>query len=466
MTPAFTIGFLQALELSLLLVVLAAHPGLRKRFSSLYGGALLGIVTGSVLSYLPLWVPAVHNVALWGVLRHSLEFTLFIVPVFLLWLEARSRPELEGISVEPLLAMLGFTLSVFDARLVGLAVHESALMLEQPYAVPVVAALGAALPLSALMVLRLPGLMEKIRTERFFTLASVLLAAATLRLITGGVGALGSIDEPHTIEALRLGIQGLMSGLSIQLQYALMLAPLEFIPTAATGVFEFLSGPRMAATMLVLVLMAPPVLVLMAVLSRPDPDLSQHEQPAQRRLHLAFFRMDLVMRGAPPLICFALVLGAIHLVTAGLNTLNEPRPVLLTESVAGAGVLSIPVSGPHGEFSDGMLRKFSFRYGQKVIRFLAIMKPDGTVGIGLDECEICNPPQWNEKARGYAQRGENLVCKFCMTPIATKTVNMPGGCNPIPLSFTMEEGRILINTDELIRVWREAKKLDKQGSHM
>ena len=53
-----------------------------------------------------------------------------------------------------------------------------------------------------------------------------------------------------------------------------------------------------------------------------------------------------------------------------------------------------------------------------------------------------------------------------MTPIATKTVNMPGGCNPIPLSFTMDKGRILINTDELIRVWRATKKLDKQGSHM
>ncbi len=463
MTPVFTIGFLEALECSLALLVLAALPVLRRRFASLLGGALLGMVTGAAISYLPPWLPAVHNEALWGVLRHSLEIALFLVPVFLLWLESKSSPALEGISVEPFLALLGFSLTVFDARLTSLVVHESALMLESPLAAPAVAALGAALALSMLMVIRLPGLMEKIRTERFFTPASVLLAAATLRLLTGGVDA---IDETHTIEALRLGIQGLFTGISIQTQDALMLTPLEFIPTAAAGVFKFLSGEQMATTALVLLLTAPPVLVLMAVLSRPDPDLSQHEQAAQRRLHLAFFRMDMVMRGAPPLICFFLVLGALHLVTAGLNPMNEPRPVPLTESTEHAGVLSIPVSGPYGDFSDGMLRKFSFRYGQKVIRFLAIMKPDGTVGAGLDECEICNPPQWNEKALGYAQRGDHLVCKYCMTPIPTNTLNMPGGCNPIPLSFTMEEGRILIETDELIRVWREAQKLDKKGSHL
>ncbi len=238
MTPVFTIGFLEALECSLVLLVLAAQPVLRRRFASLLGGALLGMVAGAAMSYLPPWLPAVHNDALWGVLRHSMESTIFLVPVFLLWKETRSRPApAREIILEPLLALLGFSLSVFDARLTGMVVHEGALMLESPLAAPIAAALGAALALTALMVIRLPGLMEKIRPERFFTPASVLLAAATLRLLTGGVD---SIDETHTIEALRLGIQGLFTGISIQTQDALMLTPLEFIPTAAEGFFKFL----------------------------------------------------------------------------------------------------------------------------------------------------------------------------------------------------------------------------------
>ncbi|MCK4912037.1 MAG: DUF2318 domain-containing protein, partial [Thermodesulfovibrionales bacterium] len=108
----------------------------------------------------------------------------------------------------------------------------------------------------------------------------------------------------------------------------------------------------------------------------------------------------------------------------------------------------------------------SYLYGREVIRFIAIMKPDGTVGVGLDECEICDPPKWNKKAQGYAQRGDHLVCKYCMTPIPTNTVNRPGGCNPIPLPFVLEDGRITIETGELIRIWRAAEKLDKKGSHL
>ena len=91
MTPAFTIGFFETLECSLALIVLAAHPGIRRRFAPLLGGALLGIVSGASLSYLPAYVPAVHNDALWGVLRHSMEFTLFMVPVFLLWKESVAK---------------------------------------------------------------------------------------------------------------------------------------------------------------------------------------------------------------------------------------------------------------------------------------------------------------------------------------------------------------------------------------
>ena len=85
------------------------------------------------------------------------------------------------------------------------------------------------------------------------------------------------------------------------------------------------------------------------------------------------------------------------------------------------------------------------------------------MGRALDESEVCKPAEWNTAALGYAQRGENRICKYCMTPIPTSTVNKPGGCNPIPVGFTVEEGHIVVETQELIRVYRAAKALDKKG---
>lgn len=460
MSSAFLIGFIEALEISLLLVVLASHPGVLRGFRFLLAGTVLGILMGSAVSYLPASLASVHNNDLWSTLRHAAEATIFILPLYVLSLEKRGHFSASSKMPDQMLALMGFFFSVFDARLAGLSVHDAAIILDKPVSTPAIALLGAALALSALLVLKTPGFMEKLRPERFFTASSVLLAAATLRLLTGGVSA---IEETHTVEALRLGIQSIVSGLSTHIQQALMLGPLEFIPTGSAGLFEFLTGPQMATTVLVLGLTAPAVSVLMSVLSMPDPDLKGHKLAAHRRLKLAFFRMELVYRGAPPLICFFLVLGALHFVTASVNPMSEPKPVPLEEV---HGVLLIPVSGPHGDFSDGMLRKFSYRYGRDVIRFLTIMKPDGTVGVGLDECEICDPPEWNEKARGYAQRGENLVCKYCMTPIPTNSVNRPGGCNPIPLSFAIEDGQITIEIGELVRVWREARKLQKKGTHL
>ena len=93
------------------------------------------------------------------------------------------------------------------------------------------------------------------------------------------------------------------------------------------------------------------------------------------------------------------------------------------------------------------------------------MKPDGTIGLALDECEICKPAEWNTSALGYAQRGEHLVCKYCMSPIAIPTVNEPGGCNPVPVPYAIDEDNIMLRLDDLVRVYDALKNLEKKGTH-
>ena len=95
----------------------------------------------------------------------------------------------------------------------------------------------------------------------------------------------------------------------------------------------------------------------------------------------------------------------------------------------------------------------------------ALMKPDGSVKTCLDECEICEPAQWNRKARGYAQRGKNLVCKYCVTPIAIHSVGQPGGCNPVPFPSSHDADFLYVAVDEVVKAWRALEEMEKKGTH-
>jgi hypothetical protein len=454
MTPAISIGLIEALECSLIILALCTLDGVRKNLLFLLLGVFLGTSLGATLTHLPIKFIGAHDTYIWSTLRSTMEVTVFILPLLVLALGRQYTLELPKVG----LLILGIALSVFDARLAGMHVREISLLSQAPLLTNSGALIGAALGFGALYFIR-----HAQRLKKFFSPASALLVAGTLRLLTGGVRG---VDEVPTIESLRIGIQGGMRGLAGQVQDSLMLMPHEFLSTDFQATFAFMGAERLATVLLILLIAAPPVIVLMSVLSGPDPLLAGVRQAAERRLRQAFFRTELIQKGAAPLISFFLVLAALHMANASINPMSEPPFTPIAESKKEKGFLSISVSGPDGDLSDGALRKFSYRYGDRTIRFMALMKPDGTVGVGLDECEICKPPEWNVKARGYAQRGETLVCKYCTTPVPSNALNMPGGCNPIPVEFTLDGSSILIETGELIRVWRETQKLEKKGTHL
>ena len=128
-------------------------------------------------------------------------------------------------------------------------------------------------------------------------------------------------------------------------------------------------------------------------------------------------------------------------------------------------LIKIPLADNNGDFADQKMRRYAYFYGDKKIVFLAIMKPDGSLATTLDECEICRPSSWNTKAIGYAQRGKNMVCKYCVTPITVETMGEPGGCNPIPFDSESDDNYIYIPLKNLIESWKWAQKLEKAGTH-
>ncbi|VVB55485.1 Iron permease FTR1 family protein [uncultured archaeon] len=79
--------------------------------------------------------------------------------------------------------------------------------------------------------------------------------------------------------------------------------------------------------------------------------------------------------------------------------------------------------------------------GKANVRILAMTKSDGSAAVAYDACALCG-------AAGYVQEGEQLICKRCGAPINPDTIGEAGGCNPIPLKYTVAGDEIVIKTDD------------------
>jgi len=91
----------------------------------------------------------------------------------------------------------------------------------------------------------------------------------------------------------------------------------------------------------------------------------------------------------------------------------------------------------------GELRRYeSVLHGQPV-RFLIYKKPDSSVVTVLDACAICGTVGF------YRDGAHGLVCKNCDAPVNPQTVGEGGGCNPIPLTSEIKEGKVRIAEKDL-----------------
>lgn len=98
------------------------------------------------------------------------------------------------------------------------------------------------------------------------------------------------------------------------------------------------------------------------------------------------------------------------------------------------------------DIDDGHLHRFSYKTPNGYdVRFIAVKKPNSaTYGLGLDACEICG-------VAGYFERGDQVVCKMCDVVMNKSTIGFRGGCNPIPFPYLIEDSKIVINVEDLIR---------------
>lgn len=98
---------------------------------------------------------------------------------------------------------------------------------------------------------------------------------------------------------------------------------------------------------------------------------------------------------------------------------------------------------PLNQVDDGHLHRFEYTTKENVkMRFIVVLKNETSYGVGLDACDICG-------ATGYYERNDEIVCKLCDVVMNRSTIGFKGGCNPVPLNYSIENNQMVIQQADL-----------------
>ena len=185
-----------------------------------------------------------------------------------------------------------------------------------------------------------------------------------------------------------------------------------------------------------------PVSLWIASLRANEP----YENPAQHRKIRAYWR-NARRWAATAVVCFVLSASTLTWVNAYANRPIELSPV--EESVVQGGSVYVALT----QVEDGHLHRFAYDTPDGyTVRFIIVKKPNGSsYGVGLDACDICGET-------GYFERDGQIVCKLCDVVMNVNTIGFKGGCNPIVIDYSVENGYIVVPTYTLIEHQEEFKK--------
>ena len=98
---------------------------------------------------------------------------------------------------------------------------------------------------------------------------------------------------------------------------------------------------------------------------------------------------------------------------------------------------------PIERIEDGRLHRFAWNASDSTeVRFIVIKKSAAAWGVGLDACDICGNT-------GYYERRDGVICKLCDVVMNKSTIGFKGGCNPVPLNYTVRGGAMVVETADL-----------------
>ena len=187
---------------------------------------------------------------------------------------------------------------------------------------------------------------------------------------------------------------------------------------------------------LIFVIFAAILVVPITLFSQPKPEKPNDANPAQYRMILSRAIRKRRWGGG--------VIAALILMTttssAGSFIANRKAEIVPAVPVqAIAGMVDVELE----TINDGHLHRFVYgaSTGEQV-RYIVILKGGSAYGVGLDACEICG-------ATGYYERDSQVICKLCDVQMNKATIGTRGGCNPIPIEYRIEEGKLRVPQAEL-----------------
>jgi hypothetical protein len=187
---------------------------------------------------------------------------------------------------------------------------------------------------------------------------------------------------------------------------------------------------------------APVAAAWRAFARRPAAEAGAGARPPERRVARAAHVRQTWLGSVAFALAVALAAASLWTARAAEDELYDPLPEPVVDD--GAGKIVVPLGGPLAG-PDGRMRKWVYAApGGRAVTFFTVRRPDGSLAVALDLCEICQP-------KGYAQMGAGYVfCKYCKTPIPASTVGQPGGCNPIPIAGAELSGAVLLVPRETV----------------
>ena len=286
---------------------------------------------------------------------------------------------------------------------------------------------------------------------RLFDLPQVLLFLALMKLIAGGVRGFA---EMSLIPSVQAGLMKLIHDMVHQ-TFLFLLVPDH--PLLSTTTWNFI-GVLFGATVgqwLSLAIMLLPLIIFIKIQFNEAVSLPREiSVPARKRIFIRSVR-DQRLTKSIPVIIFMVFIMSTWFAQKGESTdplyTPEPRQVL-----AENGKVTIPLQSALDDLRDGSLHKFSVTVAGEDVRLFIMKKPDGTLAVCLDACEICPPD-------GYGQAPGHVVCLNCKTPIPFVSLGKPGGCNPIPLVALVTDKDVQIDLAEISGQWAKVKSGDAKG---
>ncbi len=101
---------------------------------------------------------------------------------------------------------------------------------------------------------------------------------------------------------------------------------------------------------------------------------------------------------------------------------------------------------PTAAFADRKAHFFTANLPNgKSINFFALQSSDGVIRAAIDACDVCYSAR-----KGYHQEGDVMVCNNCGQRFPSAKINeVKGGCNPAPLTRTIQGDNLVIKLSDL-----------------